>query len=774
MRCRFVVFLGFLAAFWTVCVRAEPAKTDSVDPAAPADSNRRPPASAPPDTTLDIDDTVEPFTPVRGRSEAESDRIEALSLFGAARVDEQEDRTYQALRRYQRAARFDPSSQAARRQAVVLALRLADAGSLPQEKEGHWQSASRYAAKTELGIDEAGVLRELARHFAEEEQYAEALRYFRAARALQPEKRATGYVILSLDVGRMAYLNREFAAAADAFAEVMEALEHPDQFGLDERFQRRLLSSKDGAASLTQVYLLFAEGFLSAQRLDDATTAFEKINRISPNAGVLAFRRARIEDARGQPAKAFEILQAYFDAKETSEGLAPYQLLVKLLNDVAADKKDSGPSGEVISKLADLRRHDPDNQLLALFLAEQYRAAEQFEQAEPIYAAVLASSPSTLAYQGLAISQRRLKQTEKLFGLLGDLAGKTGNLEVLDDETKTIAADKELVDALLQLARERHKADADSLGFGQRLAVAILAVEAARYDDAREFFELARKVNQESAKDLYRTWGAGLLTKQRYDDAADVLRRAIDERAVAAGDPTFHFLLSGALVMGGQVDEALTAAQHAASLAPRSLQVAGREAWILYYAKRYEEAAAAYKEIIRRFDEEDQSEDGRQQLHNARMALSNIAVIEHDMPAAEEWLSQVLDEFPDDVGAQNDLGYLWADQNKRLQRAQGMIERAVAAEPDNAAFRDSLGWIFYRVGRYEEAVAEMKKAVAGAEPDGVMFEHLGDACLAAGQHQAADEAWQKAQAVFEEEADADKITRIKQKRAELPKQDQSN
>jgi tetratricopeptide (TPR) repeat protein len=773
-------FLAVLAALWSPYVGAEPGKDEAIDPAVPAGSER--PASVPPTAALDLDDAVEPFTPVRARSETESDRVEALGLFAAARVDEQEERSYQALRRYQRATRFDPSSQAARRQAVVLAIRLAGAGSSrqerPQEEEGHWQSALRYARNGDLGIDEAGVLWELARHFAQEEQYAEALRYFRAARALQPEKRSTGYVILTLDVARMAYLTGEFAAAADAFGEVMEALEHPDQFGLDERIQRRLLTGNDGTASMTQLYLLFAEGFLSAERFDRATAAFEKVNRLSPSPSVLAFRLARVEEARKQPAKALEVLQPYFDAKETSEGLAPYQLLARLVkavhaNAADANNHDSGSAAEAISKLVDLRQRDPDNQLLTLFLAEQYRAAEQFEQAEPLYTTVLANSPSSLAYQGLAVTQRRLKRTENLLGLLGDLAGKTGSLDVLGDETKAIAGDKELVESLVRLARDRHRADADSIGFGQRLATALVAVEAERYDDASEFFELAMKVNQESARDLYRTWSVGLLGKQRYDEAAAVLTRAIDERAVTAGDPTFHYLLSGALVMAGKTDDALSAARHAASLAPRSPQVAFRVGWILYYAKRYQEAAAAYKELIRRFDEEEQSEDAREQLRSARMVLSNLAVIEHDTPAAEEWLSQVLDEFPDDVGAQNDLGYLWADQNKHLKMAQGMIERAVAAEPDNIAFRDSLGWILYRVGRYEEAVAELKKAVAAADPDGVMLEHLGDACLAAGQREAAAEAWQKAQAEFEKEADAEKIARIKQKRAGLPAQEAS-
>ncbi len=74
----------------------------------------------------------------------------------------------------------------------------------------------------------------------------------------------------------------------------------------------------------------------------------------------------------------------------------------------------------------------------------------------------------------------------------------------------------------------------------------------------------------------------------------------------------------------------------------------------------------------------------------------------------------------------NDLGYLWADENRHLSRAMKMIRKAVEAEPDNGAYRDSLGWVLYRLGRYEEAIAELEKA-AERQPDGVIFDHLGDA-----------------------------------------------
>ena len=56
-----------------------------------------------------------------------------------------------------------------------------------------------------------------------------------------------------------------------------------------------------------------------------------------------------------------------------------------------------------------------------------------------------------------------------------------------------------------------------------------------------------------------------------------------------------------------------------------------------------------------------------------------------------------------------------------------MIRQAVAAEPDNAAYRDSLGWVLFRLGKYPQAVAELKKAAADKTVDGTVLEHLGDA-----------------------------------------------
>ena len=166
------------------------------------------------------------------------------------------------------------------------------------------------------------------------------------------------------------------------------------------------------------------------------------------------------------------------------------------------------------------------------------------------------------------------------------------------------------------------------------------------------------------------------------------------------------------------------------------LRFLARPAWILFHAKRYDDSYKAYKELIEKHDADYSSEANREVLRDARNALSNICVIQHRLPEAEEWLEQSLDEFPDDPGSLNDLGYLWADANKHLSLALGMIQKAVAAEPANGAYRDSLGWVYYRLGKIDEAQVEMKKAVTLDEhPDPAVLEHYADV-LAAGHKNA--------------------------------------
>ncbi len=138
------------------------------------------------------------------------------------------------------------------------------------------------------------------------------------------------------------------------------------------------------------------------------------------------------------------------------------------------------------------------------------------------------------------------------------------------------------------------------------------------------------------------------------------------------------------------------------------------------------------------------------------MSLSNIAVYQKQPDRSEAWLEEVWDEYPEDAGVLNDLGYSWADQGRHLSRSLRMVREAAAAElPKNMAARDSLGWALYQLGRFPEAVVELRTANDVAEkPDpATVLDHLAEAhCWPTrSRAEAAANVWKRAVSGFDKE-----------------------
>jgi tetratricopeptide (TPR) repeat protein len=91
----------------------------------------------------------------------------------------------------------------------------------------------------------------------------------------------------------------------------------------------------------------------------------------------------------------------------------------------------------------------------------------------------------------------------------------------------------------------------------------------------------------------------------------------------------------------------------------------------------------------------------------------------------------------------NYIGYMYAERGTNLGEAIQLIQQALAIEPENGYFIDSLGWAYYQQGRYPEALRELKRAVSLAKEDPVLYEHLGDAYLKNNLSNEAIEAWEK-------------------------------
>ena len=93
-------------------------------------------------------------------------------------------------------------------------------------------------------------------------------------------------------------------------------------------------------------------------------------------------------------------------------------------------------------------------------------------------------------------------------------------------------------------------------------------------------------------------------------------------------------------------------------------------------------------------------------------------------------------------GMNNDLGYTWADQGKNLDRALPMVRIAVAKEPLNPMYLDSLGWVHYKMGAFDQALVQLERAVMLEKGrDGVIYDHLADTQWRLGRKDAAISTW---------------------------------
>lgn len=111
---------------------------------------------------------------------------------------------------------------------------------------------------------------------------------------------------------------------------------------------------------------------------------------------------------------------------------------------------------------------------------------------------------------------------------------------------------------------------------------------------------------------------------------------------------------------------------------------------------------------------------------------------------AEPNFRKALELFPDQPQVLNYLGYSWVDMNMNLDEGLKMIQRAVELRPSDGYIVDSLGWAYYRLGRYDDAVRELERAVSLKPDDAVLNDHLGDAYWRVGRKLEATFQWSHA------------------------------
>ena len=131
----------------------------------------------------------------------------------------------------------------------------------------------------------------------------------------------------------------------------------------------------------------------------------------------------------------------------------------------------------------------------------------------------------------------------------------------------------------------------------------------------------------------------------------------------------------------------------------------------------------------------------------ARWQLATILEKTGDIAAAEIEFRRLLADTPEDAPTLNYLGYALADRGLKLEEAEILTRKALSLEPTNPAYRDSLGWVLFKMGRSTEAVRELSASARALPDDEAVLEHLGSALHALGKDESAWRVWRLSQSL---------------------------
>ncbi|MDD2773881.1 MAG: tetratricopeptide repeat protein [Elusimicrobiales bacterium] len=240
--------------------------------------------------------------------------------------------------------------------------------------------------------------------------------------------------------------------------------------------------------------------------------------------------------------------------------------------------------------------------------------------------------------------------------------------------------------------------------------------------EARAYFDKAVSADKTNATASF--WLAVLCEKNgEFARAAAVLRDSADY----AKDPSLWLRVSYYLTRSGKYSDAVKELQIASVKWPDNAELGYFLALGLDDIGETKNAFEVLKKITVR----------KPDYREARLQYAMLAEKLGDMPAAEANFKALLEKTPDDAMILNYLGYSLADRGLKLGEAEGYIKKALSLSPQNGAYADSLGWVYFKQGKTAQALEQLKAAVALINADEAVWLHLGEAFLAAGDAKSA-------------------------------------
>lgn len=259
------------------------------------------------------------------------------------------------------------------------------------------------------------------------------------------------------------------------------------------------------------------------------------------------------------------------------------------------------------------------------------------------------------------------------------------------------------------------------------MALGLLSMQLDDLDASENYFRQVLDLNYKDDNVVRIYLGQISEKRKHYEDAAGWYG------AVDKGEQYLPAQIKYAAMLGmlGRLDEAR---KHLQELATQNnqqrIQLLQAEAQLLRDAKLYREV---YDLLTRALEKLPNHPTILYERGMAAEKIDRLDVMEQD-------LRKLVQIKPDHAHAFNALGYTLADRTTRLDEAKQLVEQALKLAPDDPFILDSMGWVYFRMGKMTEALDFLKRAFV-ARPDPEIAAHLGEVMWQQGERAEAEKVW---------------------------------
>jgi tetratricopeptide (TPR) repeat protein len=306
--------------------------------------------------------------------------------------------------------------------------------------------------------------------------------------------------------------------------------------------------------------------------------------------------------------------------------------------------------------------------------------------------------------------------------------------QVLEQNPYSIQARLSLAQALGAAGRNNEAADvlAAAVDDEPRLAstLAQFYERAGKPDAAAEAYARALAANPKDLRALL-ALSREYSGKGEYDKAIDTLMKA---QALVPNDPAIAAYLAQTYLQAKKYQEAAAFAAAAQKKFPADLRFTRLQARVLFDTGNQSAALALIESAVRSHPDDS----------GVYLSMADLYTDAGRPDQALKTLETAVKRFPAEADVLNYLGYMLADRGLRLDESVQLITRALAIDPDNPSYLDSLGWAHFKRGELGQAETYLAKAAEGLPRNSVVQDHYGDLLAKRGRHADAIAAWSKA------------------------------